>query len=67
MDGININGQNLTLQELVDISRFNNKVNLDNQTKEKVNKSRDIVELKMVAILWLIWLYNVMLEMHQEV
>ncbi len=44
MDGININGQNLTLQRLVDISRFNEKVYLDKEAKDKVKKSREIVE-----------------------
>lgn len=44
MDGININGQNLTLKNLVDISRFGKKVHLDKDAKDKVKKSREIVE-----------------------
>lgn len=44
MDGVNINGQNLTLQKLVDISRFNEKVYLDKEAKDRVKKSREIVE-----------------------
>lgn len=45
MDGININGKTLTLQELVNISRFNEKMYLDNESKDKVKKSREIVEI----------------------
>lgn len=44
MERININGQNLTLEELVDISRFNKQINIDNEAKDKVNRSRNIVE-----------------------
>lgn len=44
MDGININGQNLTLKNLVDISSFGKKVHLDKDAKDKVKKSREIVE-----------------------
>ncbi len=44
MEEIIINGKELTLQKLINISRFNRKVKIDDAAKDKVKKSRAIVE-----------------------
>ena len=40
MEEIIINGKELTLQKLINISRFNRKVKIDDAAKDKVKKSR---------------------------
>lgn len=44
MNTVFIDGQSLTLEKLIKVSRYNYKVELDNEAKKRVMKSREIVD-----------------------
>ena len=44
---ISINGNNLTIEKIVEIARFNKKINLSSTSKNKIKKCREMVERKI--------------------